>query len=162
VRPIFWSNRRKSYVSRTATWDEFPNGRWGDSQSPGAWPCVCVCVFVCFFFLVVCASVSSVGVADGAEDGAAAFGELDGYGVSLKMKVHALYPPRAHLCCYEWLTAGGAIAGSVHSRPMPSPSGANLPLSRSWQTYVGSRLGQCMSRRRAPDPLCACSCLWPS
>ncbi|KAF0499937.1 methylenetetrahydrofolate reduct [Gigaspora margarita] len=47
VRPIFWRNRIKSYVTRTEAWDEFPNGRWGDSRSP-------------------------------------AFGELDGYGVSLK------------------------------------------------------------------------------
>ncbi|CAG8616206.1 6012_t:CDS:2, partial [Scutellospora calospora] len=47
VRPIFWRNRIKSYVTRTEAWDEFPNGRWGDSKSP-------------------------------------AFGELDGYGVSLK------------------------------------------------------------------------------
>lgn len=34
IRPIFWSNRKYSYISRTATWDEFPNGRWGDSRSP--------------------------------------------------------------------------------------------------------------------------------
>jgi methylenetetrahydrofolate reductase (NADPH) len=34
VRPIFWSNRPKSYIARTSSWDEFPNGRWGDSQSP--------------------------------------------------------------------------------------------------------------------------------
>lgn len=34
VRPIFWRNRGKSYVARTADWDEFPNGRWGDSRSP--------------------------------------------------------------------------------------------------------------------------------
>ncbi|KAI7861583.1 methylenetetrahydrofolate reductase-domain-containing protein [Spinellus fusiger] len=47
VRPIFWKNRTKSYLQRTETWDEFPNGRWGDSRSP-------------------------------------AFGEVDGYGVSLK------------------------------------------------------------------------------
>ncbi|KAF7724259.1 hypothetical protein EC973_001215 [Apophysomyces ossiformis] len=47
VRPIFWKNRTKSYIQRTESWDEFPNGRWGDSRSP-------------------------------------AFGELDGYGVSLK------------------------------------------------------------------------------
>ncbi|KAG9291129.1 hypothetical protein G9A89_013001 [Geosiphon pyriformis] len=47
VRPIFWRNRTKSYIQRTEAWDEFPNGRWGDSRSP-------------------------------------AFGELDGYGVSLK------------------------------------------------------------------------------
>lgn len=53
VRPIFWKNRPRSYVSRTETWDEFPNGRWGDSRSP-------------------------------------AFGELDGYGISLKYsKDHA-------------------------------------------------------------------------
>ncbi|KAL0089673.1 methylenetetrahydrofolate reductase-domain-containing protein [Phycomyces blakesleeanus] len=50
VRPIFWKNRTKSYIQRTETWDEFPNGRWGDSSSP-------------------------------------AFGELDGYGVSLKYPV---------------------------------------------------------------------------
>ncbi|CAD7703090.1 unnamed protein product [Ostreobium quekettii] len=34
VRPIFWSNRPKSYIKRTADWDAFPSGRWGDSQSP--------------------------------------------------------------------------------------------------------------------------------
>ncbi|CAI5758537.1 unnamed protein product [Candida verbasci] len=34
IRPIFWQNRKYSYISRTATWDEFPNGRWGDSRSP--------------------------------------------------------------------------------------------------------------------------------
>jgi len=49
VRPIFWANRRKSYVTRTQIWDEYPNGRWGDSRSP-------------------------------------AYGEMDGYGVSLKHK----------------------------------------------------------------------------
>ena len=35
VRPIFWANRPKSYVARTEGWDEFPNGRWGDSSSAG-------------------------------------------------------------------------------------------------------------------------------
>jgi methylenetetrahydrofolate reductase (NADPH) len=34
VRPIFWKNRDKSYVTRTQDWDEFPNGRWGDARSP--------------------------------------------------------------------------------------------------------------------------------
>jgi len=34
VRPIFWSHRPKSYIHRTSSWDEFPNGRWGDSRSP--------------------------------------------------------------------------------------------------------------------------------
>jgi len=34
VRPIFWRNRIKSYIQRTDSWDEFPNGRWGDSRSP--------------------------------------------------------------------------------------------------------------------------------
>lgn len=35
TRPIFWANRHKSYLARTADWsaDEFPNGRWGDSKS---------------------------------------------------------------------------------------------------------------------------------
>ncbi|CAJ0890970.1 14300_t:CDS:10 [Entrophospora sp. SA101] len=47
VRPIFWGNRSKSYIARTEAWDEYPNGRWGDSRSP-------------------------------------AFGEIDGYGISLK------------------------------------------------------------------------------
>ncbi|RHZ57906.1 hypothetical protein Glove_382g40 [Diversispora epigaea] len=50
VRPIFWRNRTKSYITRTEAWDEFPNGRWGDSRSP-------------------------------------AFGELDGYGISLKHSI---------------------------------------------------------------------------
>ncbi|KAJ1569752.1 hypothetical protein HK405_011221, partial [Cladochytrium tenue] len=34
VRPIFWKNRTRSYVLRTESWDDFPNGRWGDSRSP--------------------------------------------------------------------------------------------------------------------------------
>jgi len=34
VRPIFWKNRAKSYIDRTEGWDDFPNGRWGDSRSP--------------------------------------------------------------------------------------------------------------------------------
>ena len=34
VRPIFWARRQKSYVYRTQTWNEFPNGRWGSSHSP--------------------------------------------------------------------------------------------------------------------------------
>ena len=33
MRPIFWANRPKSYIMRTQSWDEFPNGRWGDSGS---------------------------------------------------------------------------------------------------------------------------------
>jgi methylenetetrahydrofolate reductase (NADPH) len=47
TRPIFWANRPASYLSRTTDWDEFPNGRWGSTDSP-------------------------------------AFGEIDGYGVSIK------------------------------------------------------------------------------
>ena len=35
VRPIFWANKPKSYVAQTQTWDNFPNGRWGDMTSPG-------------------------------------------------------------------------------------------------------------------------------
>ena len=34
VRPIFWKNTPKSYLSKTWYWDEFPNGIWGDSRSP--------------------------------------------------------------------------------------------------------------------------------
>ncbi|OIW07709.1 hypothetical protein TanjilG_19652 [Lupinus angustifolius] len=34
VRPIFWANRPKSYISRTIGWDQYPHGRWGDSNSP--------------------------------------------------------------------------------------------------------------------------------
>ena len=34
VRPIFWSQRPLSYISRTRSWGEFPNGRWGDAASP--------------------------------------------------------------------------------------------------------------------------------
>lgn len=34
VRPIFWSSRPKSYIHRTLSWDDFPNGRWGSSSSP--------------------------------------------------------------------------------------------------------------------------------
>ncbi|KAL5991439.1 hypothetical protein ACLOJK_012348 [Asimina triloba] len=34
VRPIFWANRPKSYISRTHGWDQYPRGRWGDSGNP--------------------------------------------------------------------------------------------------------------------------------
>ncbi|OMH80920.1 Methylenetetrahydrofolate reductase, partial [Zancudomyces culisetae] len=34
VRPIFWNNNQQSYIQRTNSWDEFPNGRWGDFRSP--------------------------------------------------------------------------------------------------------------------------------
>ena len=34
VRPAFWANRPKSYMAKTMSWDDFPNGRWGDSRSP--------------------------------------------------------------------------------------------------------------------------------
>ncbi|KAK7345953.1 hypothetical protein VNO77_16569 [Canavalia gladiata] len=34
VRPIFWANRPKSYISRTIGWDQYPHGRWGDSCNP--------------------------------------------------------------------------------------------------------------------------------
>ncbi|XP_060062455.1 methylenetetrahydrofolate reductase (NADPH)-like [Ylistrum balloti] len=33
VRPIFWRSRPNSYVHRTSNWDEFPNGRWGNSSA---------------------------------------------------------------------------------------------------------------------------------
>ena len=33
VRPIFWANHPRSYVYRTLNWDEYPNGRWGDSSA---------------------------------------------------------------------------------------------------------------------------------
>ena len=34
TRPIHWTNRPKSYINRTLMWDDYPNGRWGDSRSP--------------------------------------------------------------------------------------------------------------------------------
>ncbi|XP_067659127.1 methylenetetrahydrofolate reductase (NADPH)-like [Haliotis asinina] len=33
IRPIFWRCRPNSYVYRTSNWDEFPNGRWGNSSA---------------------------------------------------------------------------------------------------------------------------------
>ncbi|XP_060578071.1 methylenetetrahydrofolate reductase (NADPH)-like [Ruditapes philippinarum] len=33
IRPIFWQCRPKSYIHRTSNWDEFPNGRWGNSSA---------------------------------------------------------------------------------------------------------------------------------
>jgi len=39
VRPIFWANRPKSYLSRTNSWDDYPNGRWGDSRSAAFGEC---------------------------------------------------------------------------------------------------------------------------
>eukprot|EP01029_Cantina_marsupialis_P022206 TRINITY_DN5412_c0_g2_i1.p1 TRINITY_DN5412_c0_g2~~TRINITY_DN5412_c0_g2_i1.p1 ORF type:complete len:597 (-),score=203.32 TRINITY_DN5412_c0_g2_i1:321-2111(-) len=32
VRPIFWANRHKSYMSRTDAWEKFPRGRWEDGE----------------------------------------------------------------------------------------------------------------------------------
>jgi len=34
VRPVYWAMRPKSYMTRTQKWDEFPNGRWGNSDNP--------------------------------------------------------------------------------------------------------------------------------
>ncbi|XP_020584322.1 probable methylenetetrahydrofolate reductase [Phalaenopsis equestris] len=34
VRPIFWANRPRSYILRTSGWDQYPHGRWADSQNP--------------------------------------------------------------------------------------------------------------------------------
>jgi len=34
VRPIYWANRPRTYMARTEDWDSFPNGRWGDAESP--------------------------------------------------------------------------------------------------------------------------------
>ncbi|PIA59759.1 hypothetical protein AQUCO_00400570v1 [Aquilegia coerulea] len=34
VRPIFWANRPKSYLTRTIGWDQYPHGRWSDSGNP--------------------------------------------------------------------------------------------------------------------------------
>ncbi len=34
VRPIFWSNRPRAYIKRTADWDSYPSGRWGNAASP--------------------------------------------------------------------------------------------------------------------------------
>lgn len=34
VRPIFWANRPKSYISRTTDWEQYPHGRWSDSGNP--------------------------------------------------------------------------------------------------------------------------------
>jgi len=36
VRPIYWANRPASYVARTATWLEYPSGRWATSGSGSA------------------------------------------------------------------------------------------------------------------------------
>ncbi|KAH9611345.1 hypothetical protein KSS87_023187 [Heliosperma pusillum] len=33
VRPIFWANRPKSYITRTKAWDQYPHGRWGDASN---------------------------------------------------------------------------------------------------------------------------------
>ncbi|GLT89311.1 hypothetical protein SLE2022_072980 [Rubroshorea leprosula] len=33
VRPIFWANRPKSYITRTIGWEQYPRGRWGDSHN---------------------------------------------------------------------------------------------------------------------------------
>ncbi|KIM90496.1 hypothetical protein PILCRDRAFT_185319 [Piloderma croceum F 1598] len=64
IRPIFWANRAKSYISRTQDWDSFPNGRFGDARSP-------------------------------------AYGELDGYGVSIKQSKEEGYKLWGHPTTFE-------------------------------------------------------------
>jgi methylenetetrahydrofolate reductase (NADPH) len=34
TRPIFWAQRARSYIDRTSSWDDFPNGRFGNRDSP--------------------------------------------------------------------------------------------------------------------------------
>merc|ERR1719463_296723 len=34
TRPIFWAQRARSYVDRTSSWDDFPNGRFSSRESP--------------------------------------------------------------------------------------------------------------------------------
>lgn len=64
IRPIFWANRVQSYLSRTDDWDEFPNGRWGDSRSP-------------------------------------AYGDLDGYPVSIGISATEAYSLWGHPATFE-------------------------------------------------------------
>eukprot|EP00656_Telonema_subtile_P011773 TRINITY_DN15868_c0_g1_i1.p1 TRINITY_DN15868_c0_g1~~TRINITY_DN15868_c0_g1_i1.p1 ORF type:complete len:687 (+),score=108.24 TRINITY_DN15868_c0_g1_i1:79-2139(+) len=45
VRPIFWANRPHSYIERSAAWDEYPNGRWGDRRSPAYGECLISTVY---------------------------------------------------------------------------------------------------------------------
>ena len=33
VRPIYWANRPRSYITRTESWEEFPTGRWGSASA---------------------------------------------------------------------------------------------------------------------------------
>ncbi len=87
IRPIFWANRTKSYLSRTENWDEYPNGRFGDSRSP-------------------------------------AYGELDGYGVSLKQTVWSL-PTRR-----------GAPAQRSFRKKTQSNFGATPQPSRKYRLFL--------------------------
>jgi methylenetetrahydrofolate reductase (NADPH) len=54
-------------LGREATWDDFPNGRWGDARSPGS-------------NVHVVSELSTTDIAT-------AFGEIDGYGVSLHVSI---------------------------------------------------------------------------
>jgi methylenetetrahydrofolate reductase (NADPH) len=82
VRPIFWSNRKRSYIQRTEAWDEWPNGRWGDSRSP-------------------------------------AFGDLDGWGVTLKAPTPELRQAWGEPAAEADLVSifSGYVQGSVPSIP---------------------------------------------
>jgi len=42
VRPIFWANRSKSYIQRTAAWQEYPTGRWADVAEARGMPALAV------------------------------------------------------------------------------------------------------------------------
>ena len=40
TRPIFWAQRARSYVDRTSSWDDFPNGRFGSRESTHLHSCL--------------------------------------------------------------------------------------------------------------------------
>lgn len=69
VRPIFWANRPKSYLDRTASWDDYPNGRWGDNRSPAYGD------LAAYHLLGGCGWASSKH----REDAAARYGELNSF-----------------------------------------------------------------------------------
>ncbi|CAG8659893.1 544_t:CDS:2 [Dentiscutata erythropus] len=37
AKPIIWKEQSEDYLGRSDDWDNFPNGRWGNSKSPGAY-----------------------------------------------------------------------------------------------------------------------------
>lgn len=82
ARRIFWKHRTGGYIQRTESWDEFPNGRWGDSRSPGKLHWDNLDIFT--YYRIYVAKLSLLIFNRFWLNAHPAFGEPNDYGISLR------------------------------------------------------------------------------